>query len=60
VNERTTTTPVSASTGAGDATSAEKSQLCDWWPWMYVITLDGGLWCDRTPLPRPAVSTYTL
>jgi hypothetical protein len=60
VNERTTTTPVSATTGAGDATSQERLSLCYWWPWMIVIPLAGSPWCDRTPLPRPAVSTDTL
>ena len=60
MNERTTATPVSATTGPGDATSQEQALLCDWWPWMVVFPLAGRLWSDRTPLPRPAVSTDTL
>jgi hypothetical protein len=34
--------------------------LCDWWPWLVAIPLARGPWYDRTPLPRPAVSTDTL
>ncbi len=60
MNERTTATPVSATTGPGNATSAEASYLCDWWPWMHVIRLQQRPWSDRTPLPQPAVSTDTL
>ena len=60
MNERTTATPVSATSGAGDATSPEHFTLCDWWPWLVVIPLARGPWYDRTPLPRPAVSTDTL
>jgi hypothetical protein len=59
VNERTTATPVSATTSPGDATAGEPSYLCDWWPWLHVIALGRRSWYDRTPLPRPAVSTDT-
>jgi hypothetical protein len=60
VNERSTATPVPTATGAENSTSPESSCWCDWWPWLHVIALSGRPWVDRTPLPRPSVSTDTL
>jgi hypothetical protein len=60
VNERTTATPVSNAPGAANSTAPATSCWCDWWPWLHVIALTGRPWADRTPLPRPSVSTDTL
>ncbi len=59
MNDRTTATSVSTAISAGSATTAGLLVRCDWWPWLYVISLEPSPYTDRTPLPRPVMSTDT-